>query len=336
MKRTPIAIFTYNRPDHVARLLDSLEGNARLGDCDVYIYCDGPKNEVTQEEVLASRKIVRERAGRLNAEVIESPVNLGVDRSVVYGVTALCAKYGSVIVLEDDLVVAPDFLQYMLQALERYRDAPNVYQISGYMFPAKLKTESDAIFLPFTTSWGWATWRRAWEIYDWTCPGFGKFLLNAPKCRQFNLDGAINYSRMLEIVMSEKWGPWDIRFYYAVFMRKGLVLHPNRSLVWNGGFDGSGVHIPNKRYGELVPNHIRCPILHDPVVFPKVIEIESKSYRKLKLIITEICQSPSHGNIWYGRVGRCIKRWLVRLRACVAARSNCPAHGADGFKEPEK
>jgi GT2 family glycosyltransferase len=310
MQQTPIAIFSYNRPQHVSRLLDSLERNAGLRYCDIYIYCDGSKGSADDEKVHASREVIRLRAKKLKARIIERTFNMGIDRSIVVGVSELCANYGKVIVLEDDLVVSPDFVAYMLQSLDRFRDDNNIYQVSGYMFPVKLRTLRDALFLPYTTAWGWATWQRAWEVYDWGCTGYKDFLADSAKCRLFNLDNSYNYSGMLEMVMKEEWGPWDIRFYYAVFMCGGMVLHPRRSLVWNGGFDGSGVHVANKHFGEISPERIRNVQLHNPIRFPEEIIVDGSDFRRIKRVIADIEQQSAGVVPWRNRIRCMIERFL--------------------------
>ena len=237
--KTPVAIFAYNRPDHIQSALSSLANCSRRSDCHLVIYCDGSKTPAQEAGVAATRDVVREWALRLDAEVIERGENLGLARSIVSGVTEQCQKYGRIIVVEDDLIVSSNFLYYMLQALDRYQDNAKVYQISGFMYPISHPTSPDAFFLPLSTTWGWATWERAWQIFNWDA---GKALdqLNDPKMSlRFDLDGSYPYTAMLRQREEAHNDSWGILWYYAVFQASGLVLHPRQSLVWNGGFDDS-------------------------------------------------------------------------------------------------
>lgn len=104
---TPIAVFSYNRPTHIRRLLVSLERCIGLNFNRVHIFCDGAKSNKDQEQVNANRKVVRDWARCAGAHVIERDNNLGLANSIVSGVGNFCDLYGQVIVLEDDLVVAP-------------------------------------------------------------------------------------------------------------------------------------------------------------------------------------------------------------------------------------
>jgi hypothetical protein len=242
MTATPIALFTYNRAEHTARVLDSLADCARLDECSLHVYCDAPKRAEHAESVAASRQVVRERAAKLGAKVIERERNLGLARSVVDGVTDLCNRFGRVIVLEDDLVLNPSFLNYMLQALDRYAGEQNVYQVSGYMFPIAQPATPDAFFLPLITTWGWATWKRAWRIFDWDASEAREELKDPALRRRFDLNNSYPYSTILENQLNGATDSWGILFWWQVFKARGLALHPRQSLVWNGGFDSTGTN----------------------------------------------------------------------------------------------
>jgi hypothetical protein len=250
MPATPIALFTYNRPEHTSRVLASLAGCKRLNECLLHIYCDGPKTEAQTQSVEASRRVVRKEAENFAAKVIERDTNLGLARSVVEGVTDLCDRFGRVIVVEDDLVLNPSFLDYMLRALDRYAEESNVYQVSGYMFPVAQPTQPDAFFLPLITTWGWATWKRAWQIFDWNAPGAIERLRDPAVRKQFNLNNSYPYSVMLENQLNGLTNSWGILFWWHVFKAQGLALHPRRSLVWNGGFDRSGTNCGDQAWSN--------------------------------------------------------------------------------------
>jgi hypothetical protein len=137
----------------------------------------------------------------------------------------------------------PYFLTFMNRALERYESETDVYQVSGYMVDVpELADTRSALFLPFTVSWGWATWKRAWDRFDPLAAGWETLRTDKDLRRRFNLDGAYDYATMLERQMAGQLDSWAIRWYWSVFKAQGLVLFPPVSLVRNRGFDGSGTH----------------------------------------------------------------------------------------------
>jgi GT2 family glycosyltransferase len=240
--KTPIAVFLYNRPAHARLVLESLSRCHRFDECSLRIFCDGAKRAEHSAGVAETREVAREWATRLNAALVEREMNLGLARSIVGGVSELCDEYGRVIVVEDDFVLNPSFLDYMLSALDRYAGEPNVYQVSGYMYPIRHAPQPDAFFLPLTTTWGWATWARAWQIFNWNASDAEALLRDPEVRRRFDLNNAYPYAEMLERQLRGEIDSWGILFWWAVFKANGLVLHPRKSLVWNGGFDQSGTH----------------------------------------------------------------------------------------------
>lgn len=240
--KTPLAVFTYNRPRYAEQLLGTVARCARLDECQLYIYCDAAKNPGQVAAVEESRRVVRAWAEKLNAVVVERVENFGLARSIVTAVTQLCEEFGRVIVLEDDLQVSPDFLDFMLRALARYRDEAGVYQISGFTFRIKYSPPPDAFFIPLTASWGWATWARAWRDFDWNAAGAVEALADAETRRRFNADESGDYYTMLQKCLAGQNDSWAVRWWWAVFKAGGLVLYPRKSLVWAGGFDESSTH----------------------------------------------------------------------------------------------
>jgi hypothetical protein len=211
----------------------------------LFVYCDGPKSEFQNDNVKQVREIVKSTKWCGEVNVIEREHNFGLARSVISGVSALCEQFGNVIVLEDDLLVAPAFLSYMNAALDRYDDEPKVMQVSGYSFTSTLPVEDDAIFLPFTTTWGWATWARAWQYFDDSGSGYQQLRRDSGEKNRFDLYGAYPYFDLLERQLNGRIDSWGIYWYLTVFQRSGLTLFPVRSVVHNAGFDGSGTHESN-------------------------------------------------------------------------------------------
>lgn len=248
----PLALFVYNRPDHTRRTVEALAANTLAGQTPLHVFSDAPKNAAANQAVAEVRAYIRTIGGFKSVTIIERETNFGLARSIIDGVTGLCGRYGCVIVLEDDLITSPYFLSYMNDGLERYAHEEQVMQIAGYMFPIRLGIEKDALFLPFITSWGWATWQRAWQKFDADATGYG-ILVNNPLLRQrFDLGGRYRYFDMLQSQQQGKTDSWAIRWYLSVFLCNGLALYPKRTLVRNIGFDGSGVNcavrtIPDSR-----------------------------------------------------------------------------------------
>jgi GT2 family glycosyltransferase len=305
--KTPIALFVYNRPAHARLVFESLSRCQRLDECALRIYCDGQKGSVDAESVAAAREVAHEWAMRLGAEVVERETNLGLARSIVTAVTELCESHGRVIVLEDDLALSPSFLDYMLQALDRYADESNVYQISGYMFPIEHPVKPDAFFLPLTTTWGWATWARAWRVFNWDASDAVEKLKDPQLRRRFDLDGSYPYSRMLEQRLKNENDSWGILFWWSVFKAGGLALHPRESLVWLGGFDRSGTHCGDQAWSvsqsrELITDRPRSFEL------PTTVNSDPLAFQRIKKFL----QREQYPTSFAGRLWRKVEQYAAR------------------------
>lgn len=239
---SPIALFVYNRPEHTKQTIEALLSNPLAKYSELFIFSDAAKSARAIENVQRVREYIATISGFKNIHITERNYNWGLANSIIDGVTWLCERYGRVIVLEDDLVVAPTLLNYMNDALGKYEDNEKVMQISGYMFPLPIEADSDAFFLPFTTSWGWATWKRAWKKFDPEAKAFESLKLDAQKRKSFDLDNSYPYFKMLQQQQKGLIDSWAIRWNLSVFSENGLVLFPRVTLVNNHGFDGSGVH----------------------------------------------------------------------------------------------
>jgi hypothetical protein len=243
MSLAPIVFFAYRRPEHTRRSLESLSQNKGAKDSELFIYCDGIRHIEDQESVELVRKVVRSKQWCRTVHIIERENNIGLANSVISGVTEICDRHGKVIVIEDDLLLSTHFLKYMNTALDLYQNEHKVIQISGHMFPLDIQAvETNAFFLPFITSWGWATWQRAWKYFDPNTSGYNLLSNNRKLKYKFNLNNSYPYFKMLEQQINGNIDSWAIRWYLSTFMINGITLYPINTLVKNIGFDGSGTH----------------------------------------------------------------------------------------------
>ena len=237
----PIALFLYRRPQHTLRCLESLAMNPEFLDSPLYLFCDGPKGAADTTAVEEVRRIAR-RLQHPRKILLEAQTNRGLAASVIAGVTQVVQEHGRVVVVEDDLVLAPTFLAFMNRSLHHYADDARVMQVSGHMYPIDPGSADDAVFLPMACSWGWATWARAWSRFDPDMRDFQTLATQPGLRRQFDVDGAFPYFSILKRQRAGKADSWFIRWYLSLFMSGGMTLYPCHSLVRNKGFDGTGVH----------------------------------------------------------------------------------------------
>lgn len=234
-------VFAYNRARHLATVLAALAANRGAARSKLFIYCDGPRTRADELGVAAARNVARGAAGFLDVSVIERTENLGLSASIIRGVGEVCDLYGAAIVLEDDIVPTPFFLEYMNDALDRYADDERVLSIGCHTFDSGFDLP-ETFFLNVPDCWGWAVWKRSWALFNANGPALLAQINARGVARRFDFDGAYPYSRMLEEQVRGGNESWAVRWYAHAFLEEKLVLYPRRSVTSNIGFDGSGAH----------------------------------------------------------------------------------------------
>ena len=239
MTYAPIALFTYNRADKTQRVVESFLKNAEAKFSDLFIFSDGPKTPEKKAGVEENRKYIHTISGFNSVHIIEREKNWGLANSLIAGITEVINKYGKVIVVEDDLILSPYFLQFMNEGLEKYKDDDRVGTITGFVPPIKDKLP-ETFFLKYFQCWGWATWKRAWDLLETDARPLLKGLRF--KKTKFDVGGGVgNYGNLY----CQKVGlvdSWYLRYYASLFLKDKLSLYPGRSVAANDGLDGTGTH----------------------------------------------------------------------------------------------
>lgn len=265
MKYAPVVLFVYKRADKAKKCLYSLEQNSICECSDLFIFCDGSKNEKDYYLVKETQEYIFsyvERSRFKSTKVIVSDRNKGLANSVIEGVTQVVNEYGRVIVIEDDLIVASEFLNYMNNSLDYFNNDENIGAISGYSYPIKYPKNfsHDVYFLKKGDCWGWATWANRWNSAKWCDVDFIEYVKDIKLRLQFEKCER-GWDHLMIMQMRNQIDSWAIRWVYNLFVRSEYTVYPKSSLVSNGGFDATGTHCDeNSNYlNEL--NNEKCPQL---------------------------------------------------------------------------
>lgn len=241
--RTPIIIFGFNRPDAFSRMVDSLRANAGFDTHPIHVFIDGPRND---NDKPAIEEVIR-LAHELTPNVETSEINRGLGNSIIYGVSKIISQYRRAIILEDDLILMPGFLQYMENALDAYKDDNRIFSICGYGLKIKRPDNyvGDVYLCNRSSSWGWATWADRWKSVDWNVSDWDTLRLSPKLQRKFNRGGSDMYG-MLKDYMEGRNKSWAIRFCYSQFRQGKYSVHPFQSLVANEGFGANATNCHQK------------------------------------------------------------------------------------------
>lgn len=267
----PIALFVYARPEHTRATLESLAANPLAQDSELIVFADGPKDGASDEtlaNIQLTRNLVTERKWCGKVTLVISETNKGLAGSIISGVTKVVNEYGRIIVLEDDLHVAPGFLRYMNEALEMYKNDEQVMHIAGYMYPVKQELP-DTFFYRTMYCWGWATWARAWQHFDGDATNLYQQLEKRGFPEDFNEHPSNKLYDSLRANMEGRISTWAVKWFTNIYLTGGVCLVPGKSLVRNIGHDGTGVHCGTNDAMAIQPIADSVPVQRAPIVLSK-------------------------------------------------------------------
>lgn len=282
MDYAPIVLFTYNRPLHTQRVIDALLKNDLAPHSDLVVFSDAAKTHADRQSVEEVRKFLATVTGFRSTTIHHRQDNLGLASSIIGGIAQVLSQHDRLIVIEDDLLTSPCFLKYMNDALDYYESDERVISIHGYMFPIG-NGMPETLFLRGADCWGWATWKRGWELFN---PD-GRQLLDELQqrglTREFDYNGAAGFTNMLKAQISGRNNSWAIRWHASAFLTDRLTLYPGQSLVQNIGNDDSGIHCRKNDCFDVtlrqVPVHVGDIPVASSVAARQAIE---RYYRRLR------------------------------------------------------
>ena len=297
----PIVVFSYNRPDHLRQTLDALSKNELASESELFIYCDGAKDNASDEQgrqIVENRNVAQSITGFHKVHVVERNRNFGLADNISGAVTEIVNKYGKIITLEDDVITSSGFLRYMNDALDLYEADEQVMHVSGYMYPHKQKLPETFFYEVPYPGGGWATWKRAWVHFSNDINGLYAYW--SPRWKEFNKYGGDYLQKQLEANKNGSMYTWFIKWHAVLLRMGGLTLYPHTSLTNNIGFDNSGTNC-----GAMN----KFDIAH-PADYIKVKRIKIKENKRAAKIIYHF-----YSGHWYSKRYR--KKWIAKVKTLL-------------------
>lgn len=283
----PIAFFVYNRPKHTKISIEALKKNKLAKESELIIFSDGPKNNNEDiKNVNEVRKIIKEIEGFKKKKIVLNENNCGLYKNFVNGITKICNEYNKVIVLEDDNETSKYFLNFINDGLNLYENDKAICSINGWFYPKKNNLDS-YFFLKGGDTWGWGTWKRAWNEFNPDTDYLLKEIKNRNLIKEFNLNNNFDYYKQLEKRNINLNNSHTIIWKASTFLKNMYSLYPAKSFVKNIGFDPSGTH-----YKGYDKKHEHNHIENYSILLKKIKVEESKKalrfvekfYKKHKII----------------------------------------------------
>jgi hypothetical protein len=239
----PICLFAYNRLIELQATVHALQNNSLAAESDLFVFIDAPESTAQGDFHLAIEDFSRSIDGFRSVAVTAASAHRGLAASVIHGATSTLEKHGNVIVVEDDLITSPNFLDFMNAALDFYAYNPNVFSISGYApFLPSLDNLQDDVFAGYrASSWGWGTWLHQWREVDWSVSDYSTFRWSLRRNLRL-MRGGSDMPLMLRRQMAGAIDSWAIRWCYAQSRLDRVTVFPRVSKVKNIGIGPSATH----------------------------------------------------------------------------------------------
>jgi hypothetical protein len=264
MVKTPVALHIFNRPDHTVRVLDVLrEVKPRL----LIVHADGPRPHVVGEVEKCQQVRALIDTIDWDCEVIRnfSTSNLGSFTRNSTGLNFTFRRVEEAIILEDDCLPHPSFFQFCEELLELYRHDSRISVIGGFSNLKRRDANYSYFFSRYAMTWGWATWRRTWNLVDLAMRSW-------PDLKESGLNGIIperwirrEWLKLFNAIYDGKMrNAWDYQLQLASWTNNMLSVVPNVSLIQNIGYglDATHTHCVKSANSNVIPSQMEFPIMH--------------------------------------------------------------------------
>ena len=294
---TPVAFIIFNRPDTTKEVFEQIRKAAPKK---LYLISDAPRagREDDIVKVEETRKYVEEHVD-WDCEVYKNyaETNMGCRDRVASGISWVLKQEERTIILEDDVVPAQEFFRFCQEMLEAYEDNPRVMTVSGTNLLKSYRLGTPYTFSCFSSIWGWATWRRAWEKYDIDVADWPEVKKAGTMKKVQNGLAYLFLKRNVESVYTKKKDTWDIQWDYCRHKHHGLGIVPRENLICNIGFGREdATHTSGNSEEDFSYGNMQFPIEKNVPVKRDVLYDQAyiKKYFGVKKVINFIKKKVMH------------------------------------------
>ncbi|RZK78890.1 MAG: glycosyltransferase [Pedobacter sp.] len=287
-----IGVFCYNRVNKLKRCIEALLMNPECADMDIIFFSDGVKKDADSTPIMEVRNYIDNLKGFKNVIKHYREHNLSTGPNFRTGITFLNEHYERFIIVEDDLIVSPNYIKFLNDALIFYKDESSVFCITAYVFPIVDDTDPyDTIVYKRFCSYGWASWSDRFENIIWDESELSELMKNSPGFKKrLNAEG-YDLVRMLKKQIKGTISTWDIQMQTHVAENRLKVIYPKLSKVSNIGFDEESTNTSGVNYLiTAVDDGIQQNFKFSPAsnIVPKLQVQIKKPYAYTNLVIRKL------------------------------------------------
>ena len=266
MTDSPVLLLIFNRLETTKMVFERIrEAKPKL----LFIAADGPRagKEGEKEKCDAVRQFVLNSVDwDCDVKTLFREINLGCGHAPAEAISWFFKNVEQGIVLEDDCLPALSFFNFCDQLLEKYKDDERIVTISGTNVFGEFKTTASYLFSVLGGNWGWASWKRAWQKFDFDI-SLWKEKNNQDKIKYFiSNDEIFNHYKIIfdDLLINNRNDVWDYQWLFSRVLNAGLTIVPSINQIRNIGFGEHGTHTfdPENRIAKLLTCDIEFPLIH--------------------------------------------------------------------------
>lgn len=284
--KTPVLFLIFNRPLKTKSVFEKIK---KVKPSKLYLAADGHRINKFGEDLICQecREIVLNGIDwPCEIKTLFRNENLGCGKAVSEAISWFFYQEEEGIIIEDDVLPDESFFYFAQELLIKYRTNNKILSISGSNLMGSWKANNQSYFFGTGGIWGWATWRRAWHLYDinmqgWQDPEMKKII----KKELITNEWYVYYYDMFEAAFTGKLDTWDVQWLYTILINNGKTINPCFNLTKNIGFDNKGTHTHNA--SDIIEN-LSLMAITFPLNHPKTNNIDKDffkyMYNKIHLI----------------------------------------------------
>ena len=267
----PILFIIFNRADYAKKVFKEIK---KIKPKKLYIAADGPRknNEADLINCSKTREIINQITWECDIKTLFRKENLGCKISVSSAITWFFNNEPLGIILEDDCLPEQSFFWFCKELLEKYKNNKKVMMIGGtsYLFN-KVKFKESYFFTNYFHIWGWATWKRAWRLYDINMKGWEDYKKSNTLLKIYKDQNITKFIQsMCQDAYDNLINTWDIQWFFSCLKNEGYSIIPKFNLISNIGV--TGTHSDNQTTSHFFPTK---PINLKKIVHPQKIILDS-------------------------------------------------------------
>lgn len=270
--KVPVLFIIFNRPHTTFKVFERIR---KAKPQKLFICSDGPRaNKPGEAEKVAECRKVKDMVD-WECEVLTdfSDVNLGCKYRPATGINWAFNHIDKLIILEDDCLPNLSFFRFCQEMLDKYENDTRIMSIAGYKGSEYLHFEESYTFSKFFKGWGWATWKRCWNLYDIDMKVWDEVRKNHYLECIMEHEKYVHYTNELNLTYSGL-DAWDYQFALLQFVNNGLCVVPKVNLVRNIGHGADSTHsghsvLITSKYPYYMDEELKFPLIHPTMIFPR-------------------------------------------------------------------